>query len=199
MRQDIPQWAKDFAPKGSHLRCASANTFSVVEATSKYVKGSKPKSVQTYLGTIDKNGFHPKEENSKQLEWGLSSFIYNRYKREIMRRTYGYTKDVFDTLFRLAIILFVHGFIDDDSIVLSFIGYEKHESLTEALPSINMKRLEKCRDCIADEFKKDFKDLSNKAKGTLAFEHIVGVNSKMEYSKQSKTLLKEIGYEQENR
>jgi hypothetical protein len=121
VKNKYPEWAEKFRGPGRTIRKTKSG-YALYRCTSKYVKGGHPKTVQEYLGRItEEEGFVPKISRSRTpeyIEYGLSSFIYKNFKRDIQRNTYQFTDD----LIRICIVNFIFG-----SFSLFFLN---HSSLT---------------------------------------------------------------------
>ena len=125
-----PDWVNAYRKKGQTIR-KTTNGYGLYRCTSVYVPGGKPKSVQEYLGMIYKDrGFVPKAKDNKEdkskphyLEYGLSTFIMNNFKREIRRAAYNGN----DNLLKLSVIKYICTF--NGHSLFNFISRaEKHSS-----------------------------------------------------------------------
>lgn len=137
-----PDWVNIYRKKGQTIR-KTTNGYGLYKCTSIYVPGGKPKSVQEYLGMIyEDKGFIPKGNDNKRnivpkyLEYGLSTFIMNNFKREIRRAAYNGQ----DKIVKLAIIKYIYGSIDERILRSSYLTYSDEETISYSY-KINIKRL----------------------------------------------------------
>ena len=137
-----PDWVNIYRKKGQTIR-KTTNGYGLYRCTSIYVPGGKPKSVQEYLGMIyEDKGFVPKGNGNKRkiapkyLEYGLSTFIMNNFKREIRRAAYNGQ----DKIVKLAIIKYIYGSIDERILRSSYLTYSDEETISYSY-KINIKRL----------------------------------------------------------
>lgn len=138
-----PDWVNAYRKKGQTIR-KTTNGYGLYRCTSIYVPGGKPKSVQEYLGMIyEDKGFVPKANDNKKnvdpkyLEYGLSTFIINNFKRDIRRASYNGS----DMIVKLAVIKYIFGSIDERILRSSYLTYCDEETIAYS-HKINIKRLD---------------------------------------------------------
>lgn len=107
-----PDWVEKYRSKGHTIKKTKYG-YGLYKCTSTYVRGQKPKSVQTFLGVIDENkGFIPKTvtvNNPEYIEYGLSHFIINNFKRELQRTS----RDGNIRVINLGIIMYIFGSVNE--------------------------------------------------------------------------------------
>lgn len=139
---EYPEWAEKWRGPGKTIR-KTKQGYGLYRCTSVYVPGSKPKSVQEYLGKITPEGFIPKQkketENSVRLEYGLSRFLALNFKRELMRKMYGSDSDVAE----LVIIRCIFGSTDKQYLSSSFLTRDHADRLSERMSKLGGTRVER--------------------------------------------------------
>lgn len=154
-----PDWAEKFRGKGKTIRKVK-DGYALYECTSEYVKGSYPKSKQTYLGKItEKDGFIPKKTGAGStaphyLEYALSKLITLNFKRKVMRHVFQCTDD----LFRLGTIAFVFGSTADVYIRSSYLTYAEADRFCELSGKINSKKISRVSEVIGEVFRESVPD-----------------------------------------
>jgi len=121
--EDLPDFAKPYKKKGFDVRlCGSA--YRLVRISSKRVEGKRyPVLVQEYIGTILPDGSLKRRASlvppsGIYLEFGLSDFLWQHYKRLLLRSIYGYSTDLLATpLAQLGVLHYVCGTVSDTAIV----------------------------------------------------------------------------------
>lgn len=159
---NYPEWALKYKEKGTTLR-KKGKGYALIKVTSTYVKGSYPKLSQTYLGMITEDGFHPakidlKKEEISFLEWGLSSYIFDSYHRELQRACYGTSGDNKEAIIKLGIVYFAHGSISKNVLKLCALTYKEIDILSKIKNTTSMSRIEAIKNKIDLLFKRDFSD-----------------------------------------
>lgn len=128
---DLPDFAIPYKTKGYDIRLTK-NSYQLFKISSKRVEGkSYPVIQQEYIGTIDPvKGLIPKkkrisksQKDNSMLEYGLSNFIFKRYKRILLRSLFNCNSDSI-YLIKMAIIKFMYGHTEERFIKLSFIGQD---------------------------------------------------------------------------
>ena len=106
-----PEWVEKYRKKGVTIRKTKYG-YGLYRCTSSYVKGKKyPQTVQEFLGMVyEDKGFVPKYEKKEYkkphyLEYGLSSFIMNNFRRELLRSSYDHNQDIV----KLGVIEYIFG------------------------------------------------------------------------------------------
>ena len=188
-----PDWVNAYRKKGQTIR-KTTNGYGLYRCTSVYVPGGKPKSVQEYLGMIYKDrGFVPnakdnKEDKSKPhyLEYGLSTFIMNNFKREIRRAAYNGN----DNLLKLSVIKYIYGSIDERILRSSYLTCSDEETIAYS-HKVNIRRL----DAPVKKIEALFKDIEDaevlKAKLSLILIDINNDNKVMDIDDTLKDIVKD--------
>ena len=139
-----PSWVEKYRTPGHTIK-KTKQGYALYSCTSVYVKGQKPKSVQTYLGRItQKDGFVSKTVVSSQpeyLEFGLSHFIMANYKRELQRTVY----DANIMIIYLGIIDVVFGSINDYFIQHCALTYNQAEGIIQYYHHASSQRIQRIR------------------------------------------------------
>ncbi len=158
----FPEWALKYKEKGMTLR-KKGKGYALLKVTSTYVKGSYPKLSQTYLGMVTEEGFHPakidlKKDETSFFEWGLSSYIFDNYHRELQRSCYGTSGDIKEAIIKLGIVYFAHGSISENILKLCALTYQEIDVLSKVKNTTSMSRIEAIKNKIDMLFKRDFSD-----------------------------------------
>ena len=141
-KNTYPEWVEIYRTKGHTIRKVR-NGYGLYSCTSVYVKGSYPKSVQTYLGMItEKDGFIPKKVISSTpsyVEYGLSHLIWINFKRSLMRSFNNSTG--LEDIVVLGIIHYIFGSVDPCYIRSSYISHGKEDALIVRAEAISLSRI----------------------------------------------------------
>lgn len=140
-RIQYPDWVEKYRKKGQTIRKVR-NGYGLYKCTSTYDRDTKgPKLVQTYLGMItEADGFIPKKSvssNPSYIEYGLSHFIWQNFKRALTRATFSGDEMVV----RLGIISYLFGAVREDLIPLTYLSDGMEKELSERLRSTAPKRI----------------------------------------------------------
>lgn len=158
-----PDWAEKFRAKGKTIRKVK-DGYALYACTSEYVKGGYPKAKQEYLGMItEKDGFIPKKTGGQEavyLEYGLSHFVVQNFRREFTRHVFQST----DELFKLGIIAFVFGSAEDIYIRSSYLTYSDADRLCDIRSKMDGRKIERIRGVINDAFCQRVPEESNRIK-----------------------------------
>lgn len=139
MRIDLlPDFAKPFKTKGYDVR-KKDNQYYLYKITSKNVEGKKyPVLISEYIGKIDKEKGLIKAEISftdsdvlSYVEYGLSNFIYSKYKRLLGRSLFNVNGFHCDNIIKLGIVLYLYNEISLFTLKSSFISYDNANELLE--------------------------------------------------------------------
>ena len=152
-----PEWVEKYRKKGVTIRKVR-NGYGLYRVTSVYVKGNKyPKNVQEYLGMIyEDKGFIAKVKKNDSpcyIEYGLSSFIMNNFKRDLLRTSYDHNMNIV----KLGIVYYVFDDIDEDYLNRSCLTYEDKE-VKEYYKKANLNRIKTVSKKINELFKQKIKD-----------------------------------------
>lgn len=198
--KEYPEWALKYKEKGMTLR-KKGNGYALLKVTSTYVKGSYPKLSQTYLGMITEDGFHPakidlKKEEVSFLEWGLSSYIFDNYHRELQRSCYGASGDNKEAIIKLGIVYFVHGSILENVLKLCALTHKEVNVLSKVKNTTSISRIETIKNKIELLFKRDFSDeeIRNELIALMRLEMIHESEdiTKKKHSQQVKEILERV-------
>lgn len=160
-KTELPAWAEKYHTEGTTLR-KRGNAYMLLRVSSRCVK-DRPYPVldQEYLGMVDEAGFHPKKRSGsgvRFVEWGLSAFILDRYRRDLQRNCYGTTGDAGLDVVTLAVIAFVHGTAAESALRLSLCGTSRTAQLSKRREMTNPKRIATIVNAIGRMLEKDFPD-----------------------------------------
>lgn len=135
-----PDWVEKFRTKGRTIRKVK-NGYALYSCTSVYVKGSYPKSVQTYLGMItEEDGFIPKGSSiatHQFIEYGLSYILWLNFKRDLIRASYGGD----EITARLGVIYYLFHSLDPSLIRSTYLANEIEDTLITRAKNTNLRRL----------------------------------------------------------
>lgn len=155
--EDLPDYAKPYKQKGYDVR-KQGNNYFLYKISSHRVPGKKyPVLDQEYIGVIDSNGSlinkkeYPKEGHAEYLEWGLSSFIYKKHKRALMRSVFNGSDNKNRELIILAVIQYVFGSISEVAIKSCYLAKDKQEELIKLSSVVSDERLKRLVKKIAEE------------------------------------------------
>ena len=144
MRIDLlPDYAKPYKTKGYDVRVVNG-VYRLVRISSRRVPGKKyPVLQQEFIGIIDKDrGLVPKKTYpspyADSLEFGLSSFIYLNFRRDLQRLVFGGDRNFVYS--RLAIIFYIYGSVDLRFLKLSFLSC-RDEELQDCSLKCSVRRL----------------------------------------------------------
>lgn len=133
--EDLPEFARPYKKKGYDVRKQKDNYF-LYKISSHREPGLKyPKLDQEYIGIIDSTGRlirkkeYPSDKKREYMEWGLSSFIMSRYRRQLLRSVYNGSDRKNIDLVKLAIIQYVFGIITETAIRRCHLAREDAEKL----------------------------------------------------------------------
>lgn len=140
-KNNYPDWVEKYRAPGVTIR-KTPTGYALYKCTSTYVKGSTPKSVQEYLGKVtEKDGFIPKAAKPSSepvfLEYGLSHFILQNFKRELRRASSSNNEDII----QLGIIYFIFGDISSFSLSNSLLTADRAQELLDYYARITPKRI----------------------------------------------------------
>lgn len=161
-KTEYPEWALKYKEKGMALR-KKGNGYALLKVTSSYVKGSYPRLSQTYLGMITEDGFHPakvspEKEGASLLEWGLSSYVFDSYHRELQRSCYGASGHMKEGIIKLGIVYFAHGSVSDSVLRSCALTHGETDGLSKIRETVSVSRIEAIRNKIGLLFRRDFSD-----------------------------------------
>ena len=149
--EDLPDYAKPFKKRGYDVR-KQGETYFLYRITSHRVEGKKyPVLEQEYIGVIDKDGTlikkkeYPKEEEKIHvwLEYGLSSFIMNRYKRILTRSLFNGSTEKNKPFIILAIVAYVVSSTSDMAIESCYLSQKMKEDILKIRDICSFDRLER--------------------------------------------------------
>lgn len=157
--EKLPDFAKPFKKSGYDVR-ENNGTYFLYKISSRRVPEKRyPVLEQEYIGIISKEGKlirkkeYPAERKMGYIEWGLSSFIYKRYKRVLKRSTFNGSSSENEELIMLAVIQYVFSSISEVAISSCFIAKDKKAELIKLASTVSMERLNRLVKKIADSQK----------------------------------------------
>lgn len=159
-KHEYPEWATKYRTKGTTLR-KKGSGYALLKVTSTYVKGSYPRISQTYLGMVTEDGFHPAKvdiRDASLVEWGLSSFLFERYHRELQRACYGASGDFKEAIIRMGIVYFAHGSYSEDVLRSSYLTCGGLDGILAVRKTTSKSRIEAMRTKVDSLLRKDFPD-----------------------------------------
>ena len=149
MRKELlPSWAQQYKKTGYDVRVKKGQ-YILFKISSKRVKGKKyPQPIQEYIGIITENdGLIEKKrkiseyQQGETLEYGLSHYIFSRYRRAIQRSLFNTTGEIATSIIILGIIQFIYGHINSDYLSMSYISNSKSNELLELYKQINIQKV----------------------------------------------------------
>lgn len=138
---EYPKWVEKYRKKGVTIRKTKYG-YGLYKCTSRYVKGKKyPETVQEFLGMVyEDKGFVAKSRrvssDEEYLEYGLSSFIMNNFKRDLLKASYDHN----EKLVKLSVIMYIFGSIDERILSRSFLTYDDEELIAYS-HHVSLKRI----------------------------------------------------------
>ena len=139
--ENIPDFAKPYKKKGFDVRCKKG-VYHLYRISSKRVEGkSYPVLQQEYIGIINPDGSliekkrYVDESNKNKervyLEFGLSDFLYSKYKRTLTRSLFNITGEKASSIIALSIVQYVFSSISDTAIECCYLSKGKEEKMIE--------------------------------------------------------------------
>ena len=153
---EYPAWAEQYRGKGVTIRKLKGG-YGLYRCTTKTLADGTRKHIQDYLGMItEKEGFIPKSTTPypERLEYGLSHVVWATYAAELKRRSFVGDKDIA----RLAVIQFISGKVDGQSIRSSYLTYKDAPHLEEVAGKMRKERIEKLAAFIEESLRKKIPD-----------------------------------------
>ena len=153
---EYPKWVEQYRGKGATIRKVK-DGYALYRCTTKTSEDGSRKSIQEYLGMVtEKEGFIPKRNSPypDRLEYGLSHVIWKNYAAELKRRTFVRDKDAA----KLAVIQFISGKVDGQSIRSSYLTYKDASHLEEVAGKIRKERIERLAASIEESLQKKIPD-----------------------------------------
>ena len=154
-----PDWVEKYRTKGITIRKTKYG-YGLYKCTSVYEKGRKyPKSIQEFLGMVyEDKGFVPKSEKKEYkeplyVEYGLSAFIMNNFRRTLDRASYDRNQDII----RLGIIKYIFGSFDRRLLDSSYLTCHD-EKLKDYAAKANRNRIDRVSSNIDKAFKERIRD-----------------------------------------
>ena len=104
----------------------------------------------------EKEGFIPKRTapNPERLEYGLSHVIWKNYAADLKRRCFEGDRDIP----KLAVIQFISGKVDEQSIRSSYLTYKDALHLAEVAGKVRKERIERLATAIEESLQKKIPD-----------------------------------------
>lgn len=139
MKKIYPDWVEKYHVKGTSIKKLK-NGYALYRCTSVYDKKKRyPKSVQEYLGMIteDKGFIMKRKERLEYLEYGLSSFIMDNYKNQLLRSSY----DRNLVLVKLGIINYIFKSLDDVVFEHTYLAFDDKDELMIAKENLSKNRI----------------------------------------------------------
>ena len=140
---DLPDYAKKYKTKGFDVKKVG-NEYYQYKVEHYRVKDKKyPVTKFIYIGKIDKEKGLIKAYTQKDddviayLEYGLSNFIYKKYKRSLQRILFNVNGEHAERAIKLGIIKYIFGSISLIFLKSSFITFEEADLLFELYSSNN--------------------------------------------------------------
>lgn len=153
---EYPAWVEQYRGKGATIRKVK-NGYGLYRCTTRTLEDGTRKNIQEYLGMItEQEGFIPKRTSAypERLEYGLSHVIWKNYAAELKRHIFAGGKEIA----RLAVILFISGKVDGQSIRSSYLTYKDAPLLTEVAGKVRKERIERLAVIIEESLKKRIPD-----------------------------------------
>lgn len=132
---DLPDFAKKYKIKGYDVKKVG-NEYYQYKVEHHYDKEKKyPVTKFVYIGKIDKDKGLIKSNAIKAnnivsyLEYGLSHFLYSRFKRSLQRSLFNIAGTFADNIIKIGIIKYIFGDISLCSLKASFLTYEQANDL----------------------------------------------------------------------
>lgn len=153
---EYPPWVEQYRGKGATIRKVK-DGYGLYRCTTKTLEDGSRKNIQEYLGMItQKEGFIPKKTSAypERLEYGLSHVIWKNYATELKRRSFVGDKDIA----KLAVIQFISGKVDGQSIRSSYLTYKDAPHMTDVAGKVRRERIEKMASIIEESLKKKIPD-----------------------------------------
>ena len=153
---EYPPWAEAYRDKGATIRKVK-NGYALYRCTTKTLEDGTRKNIQEYLGMVtEKEGFIPKRTapNPERLEYGLSHVIWKNYAADLKRRCFEGDRDIP----KLAVIQFISGKVDEQSIRSSYLTYKDALHLAEVAGKVRKERIERLATAIAESLQKKIPD-----------------------------------------
>lgn len=163
---DMPEWVLKYKKKGYTIH-KNGNSYALYKATSVYVPNSHPKTILTYVGIITEEGLKQKKEvpgtSHNYVEYGLSSFLYDHFHRDLQRTIFNSSKEKTRPVILLAIVKYIHGTVSDVAISSSHIASKEFELLKKIRESTSERRIDvlvgKLDELMRATFKEDVEDV----------------------------------------
>lgn len=179
-----PDWVEKFRTKGHTIRKVK-NGYGLYSCTSIYVKGSYPKSVQTYLGMItEKDGFIPKGSSLAHhhfIEYGFTHILWLNFKRDIVRSSYGGD----ELTAKLGLIFYVFHSVDPLIIQSTYLSHTIEQELIQRSFNTNRRRLVTIQKKIEHLFSQVVSDEDDR----IVLRHLLMLNV---IDKSNKSLIKPV-------
>ena len=153
---DYPQWVEQYRGKGVTIRKVK-DGYALYRCTTKTSEDGSRQNIQEYLGMVtEKEGFIPKKNSPypERLEYGLSHVIWKNYATELKRRSFVGDKDAA----KLAVIQFISGKVDGQSIRSSYLTYKDASHFEEVAGKIRKERIERLATSIEEFLQKKIPD-----------------------------------------
>ena len=151
--EDLPEFARPYKKKGYDVR-KRKDTFFLYRITSRRVEGKKnPQLVQEYIGIINPDGSllekkrRPDEEKDAgariYLEYGLSSFIYRKCRRELQRSLFSCAGKTGECMVIAATVKYVLGTVSETAIESCRLSAARKDEVMTAAGLLSGERLDR--------------------------------------------------------
>ena len=151
--EDLPEFARPYKKKGYDVR-KRKDTFFLYRITSRRVEGKKnPQLVQEYIGIINPDGTllekkrRPSREKDAQeriyLEYGLSSFIYRQFRRELRRSLFNSGGKIGESIVVAATVKYVLGTVSETAFGSCWLSAARKEEVMATAGLLSEERLDR--------------------------------------------------------